>query len=231
MRKSRVLLAIFAASFIGIMSNPEMLTASDSVAVLGLSNDNIVETVVKAEPVVANVGEEIDEPTDPVETVVQEVVYSEPVYEEPVYVAPAVEEPVYQLPASYIQINGLTIPLEYTDTTAENAGNAQLAWYYKTGKHIYGHNLDYVFGSLDWAHDGGYLDGMPFTVVMNGVANYYTVATHRVYDRLDAYTLGYNGDTFSMYPIVNAKLDGTYYRMTIMTCYNGSAQRLVLYAN
>ena len=224
MSKLKMLMAIFAAGFIGIMSNPEMLTASDSVAVLGLNNSKIVETVPAPEPApepeVAYAGD------DYVETY-----YEEPAYYEASYVEPVYEEPVYQLPQNYIQINGYTIPLSYTNTTAENAGAAQLAWYYKSGKHIYGHNYDYVFGSLDWAHDGGYLDGMPFTVVMDGVANYYTVATHRVYDKLDAYTLGYGGQTTSMYPIVNANLDGASYRMTIMTCYNGSSQRLVLYAN
>lgn len=215
MSKLKTMLAIFVAGFIGIMSNPEMLTASDSVTVLSLNNDKVVETVVKPEPEVVTAGFNS-----------QDTAYYKSAYVDSVY-----KESVYSLPENYISINGYIIPLAYTDTTAENAGSAQLAWYYKSDKHIYGHNYDYVFGSLDWAHDGGYLDGMPFTVVMNGVANYYTVATHRVYDRLDAYTLGYYGQTTSMYPIVNANLDGAYYRMTIMTCYNGSSQRLVLYAN
>lgn len=209
MSKIKLLLAIFASSFIGIMSNPEVLTASDSVAVNGLDNTNIVETVPAPEP----------EPEP-------EVVAYTPSYS----YAYVYEEPVCQLPTNYIQINGVTVPLGYTTNDNEDAGGSQFAWYYGTGTYIYGHNLSYVFGSLDSAFDGGYLDGMTFTVVMNGVANNYVVVYHRLFDFISRTELRYNGVSYNSVGVKNAYLDGVYYDMAIKTCYNGSAQNLVAYA-
>lgn len=215
MSKIKMILIVLMSSFIGIVSNPEMPMASDSVAITGLDNANIVETVVKPEPEVAYIA--------PVE---QTAVYQAPAYQATVY-----QTPVYQAPANYIQINGMTIPLAYTATTAEDAGGAQQAWYYQNGKHIYGHNLSYVFGFLDNAYDGGWIDGITFTVVMDGAVNTYTVTAHQLYTKVDAYTLTANGKEYTMFPIVNGYLNGVYHKMTIMTCYNGSAQRLVVYAD
>lgn len=220
MSKFKAIFLVMLSAFIGIFSNPEMLTASDSVAVNGLNEANIVQTVVP-ETVSETAGAE--EP---------EVAYSDDSYDYSYdYYEPVYEEPVYYMPANYIEIGGMIIPLEYTTYTAENAGGAQQAWYYQTGHWIYGHNYDYVFGLLDWAYDGGYLIGMTFTVVMNGEAKTYTITDYRLYNYVDGTTLEYNGKTSGMVPVINAYLDGTFHGMAIMTCYNGSAQRLVVYAD
>ena len=86
-------LLIFFSSFIGIMANPEILMASDSVSVHGLSNAGVVETVLPPEP----------EP--------------EPVIV-PTYVAP-----VYVAPANNIQIAGRVIEIVDVASTEVNAGN------------------------------------------------------------------------------------------------------------
>ena len=216
----RILIILFS-SFLGIIGNPEFLTASDSVALTGLDESNIVETVALPEP-------EVSEALTEVETISNEVSYATPVYEEPTYIAP-----VYVAPVNNISINGKTVELAYTGTTAEDAGSQSLAWYYKTGKFIYGHNRQNVFGFLDSAYDGGWLNGMGFSVTMNGNTSYYTVANYRLYD-YDANSplcLWYNGVCIKMNPVVGASLDGIPYRMAIMTCYAGSSKRLVIFAN
>lgn len=219
MSKIKYLFLVMLSAFIGIFSNPEMLAASDSVAVTGLNNDKIVETVVKpeAEETVADAG--------------SDDAYYYDYYDYYDY-APVYEEPAYSAPSNYIAISGMTIPLVYTSYTGEDDKSySQMAWYYQTGHWIYGHNVSYVFGPLNWAYDGGYLNGMTFTVAMNGDVRDYTIVAYRLYDLLDDYTLSYNGEATGMVPIINAYLDGTFYNMAIMTCYNGGAQRLVVYAN
>ena len=216
----RILIILFS-SFLGIIGNPEFLTASDSVILTGLDESNIVETVALPEP-------EVSEASSEVETTSDEVGYSAPVYEEPVYYAP-----VYVAPANNISINGRTVELAYTGTTGEDAGGQSLAWYYKTGKFIYGHNSQNVFGFLDSAYDGGWLNGMGFSVTMNGDTSYYTVVNYRLYDYdvNSPLCLWYNGTCTKMNPVVGASLDGVSYRMAIMTCYAGSSKRLVVFAN
>lgn len=216
----RILIILFS-SFLGIIGNPEFLTASDSVILTGLDESNIVETVALLEP-------EVGEASTEIETTSNEVGYSAPVYEEPVYYAP-----VYVAPANNISINGRTVELAYTGTTGEDAGGQSLAWYYKTGQFIYGHNSHNVFGFLDSAYDGGWLNGMGFSVTMNGNTSYYSVVNYRLYD-YDANSplcLWYNGTCTKMNPVVGASLDGVSYRMAIMTCYAGSSKRLVIFAN
>lgn len=224
----RILIILFS-SFLGIIGNPEFLTASDSVVLTGLNETNIVETVALPEPEtaeVSSVAEVAYEDTAYYET------YYEPVYEE-YYEEYYYEEPAPYIPANNIAINGDVIALEYTNSTAENAGSEALAWYYKTGKFIYGHNAWNVFGFLDSAYDGGWLGGMDFSVTMNGSTSYYTVVNYRLYD-YDASSplcLWYNGTCTKMNPVVGASLDGVSYRMAIMTCYAGSSKRLVVFAN
>ena len=119
----RILIILFS-SFLGIIGNPEILAASDSVAVTGLDNANIVETVILPEPEPEIIAEE------------PQATYVEEVYYEPFYYTPVYEKPVYYAPANNIVINGSTIALEYTASTAEDAGAEALAWYYKTGKFL-----------------------------------------------------------------------------------------------
>ena len=218
----RILIILFS-SFLGIIGNPEFLTASDSVVLTGLNEEKIVETVALPEPETAEVSSGAE--------VAYESTYDEPVYDDYYYEEEYGEEPVYW--GDSITINGRTVALEYTGTTGEDAGGETLAWYYKTGKFIYGHNSWNVFGFLDSAYDGGWLDGMDFSVTMDGDTSYYTVTNYRLYD-YDADSplcLWDGGSCVKMNPIVKAQLDGVNYRMAIMTCYAGSSKRLVVFAN
>ena len=233
MKIRKLLMILLFSSFVGIIANPETPLASDSVAVTGISNSGVTETVVLDVSTVNEQVENNNAESASTEAVYQEPAYEEPAYIEPVYEEPVYEEPVYQAPANAISINGRSIDLAYTETTGEDAGGASLAWYYKTGRFIYGHNSWNVFGFLNSAYDGGWLDGMSFSVTMDGQTQYYTVANYRLYDydASDPKHLWYNGTSIKMNPIVKANLDGTSYRMAIMTCYAGSSKRLVIFAN
>lgn len=231
--RKKILIFLFS-SFIGIFANPELPFASDSVEVSGISNLGVTETIILPESNIddgknntASSESPREEESAPSENYT-EVAREELVYEEPVY-----EEPVYVAPVNNITIYDRTLELAYTDSTGENAGGAALAWYYKTGKFIYGHNSWNVFGFLNSAYDGGWLDGMGFSVTMNGITSYYTVANYRLYDydTSDPTHLWYNGSSIKMNPVVRASLDGVSYRMAIMTCYAGSSKRLVIFAN
>lgn len=136
-----------------------------------------------------------------------------------------------------IQISGRTIELAYTDNTGENAGTASKAWYYQSGKFIYGHNIDNVFGFLDTAFDGDWLMGMELMVTMDGISEKYTVENYRLYDYIGKYALEHDGYSYGMQPLLRAELmdaetkSSTSYRMAIMTCYDGGEKRLVVFAN
>ena len=218
MAKRLFLLLTF--SLISTFSLPLSLAATDSFSV-NQPDFNAVETIpiVQEEP-------EVNESTDDYSdndnsSVAESVVYVE------------VAEPVYVAPTNSIQINGRTIELGFTDSTAENAGGATYAWYYDSGSFIYGHNSWNVFGFLDSAFDGNWLEGMNFTVNMNGTTNNYTIVNYRLYDYDANYPskLWYKGESISMRPIVAARLDKVQYKMAIMTCYAGSSKRLVVFAN
>ena len=210
----RIFLLIFSA-VMGITVAPDMLTSADSFELTG-ADFQAVETVPLPEP----------EPEPEVG-----IYYNAPVAEQTTY-----------MPANNIQINGRTIELLHTDNTGEDAGAAQRAWYYnKTGKYIYGHNYDYVFGSLDIAYDNGQLGGMIFTVTVDGTSTTYQVVNYRLYDYYpdrNMYSVYYNGEAVGMSTILGAHMknyDGqgnsAFYGMSIMTCYAGSSQRLVVFAN
>ena len=195
-----------------IISSPVMLSAADEVVLTGLDPEGIVETIPLPEP---------EPEPEPVYQTLSTITYTA--------VAPA---PVI-LPANNIQINGRTIELGYTGSTGEDAGGLTYAWYYSSETFIYGHNSANVFGFLNSAYDGNWLKGMNFSVNMNGGSQNYTVLVYRLYD-YDAsqpYYLWYNGGKTKMGPIIGAQLDGTQYRMAIMTCYAGSSKRLVVFAN
>lgn len=241
--RKKILIFLFS-SFVGIFANPELPFASDSIAVTGLSNDRITETVILDEPdTCASVDEQSNNEINEQNSQSSEEVYHEPeyeepshdevAYEEPVYEEPVYEEPVYEIPSNNISIYDRSVELAYTGSTGENAGSATLAWYYKSGKFIYGHNSWNVFGFLNSAYDGGWLNGMGFSVTMDGATSYYTVVNYRLYDydASDPTHLWYKGSSYKMNPIVRASLDGVSYRMAIMTCYAGSSQRLVIFAN
>lgn len=223
MSKIRIIIMMLISSFIGIIANPEMMTASDHVAISGMDASRIVETVPLPEPKIStNAGGTYEMvPEYEVAEAGEDAWYEEPVYEEPVYEVYEVyeEEPVYEAPANNIQIAGNTVELGWTNTTEENAGAATYGWYYKTGQFIYAHNYAYVFGVLDTAYDNGYLNGMSFSVTMDGATRYYTVTDSAVYT--------YNQTAAKMSGIIH----GGGHALAIMTCYGHNNERLVLYAD
>ena len=119
---------VFLASFMGIMANPEVLTASDSVRVEGVSDARAVETVVE-EPEVAT-------PTAAATPVIRK--------------SSATATPVVKLPDNYIQITGRTLKIISVDNTGVDAGNHVN----KIGKLLYGHNSSAVFGALTSLGEG-----------------------------------------------------------------------------
>lgn len=214
MRKWKAIAIVLFSSFVGITTNPEMMTASDHVAVSGMDDSQVVKTIPLLEPKIStNAGDSYEmEP----EYQVAEVGETEYVsyYEEPTY-----EEPVYQVPRNNIQIAGNTIELGWTDTTEENAGAAAFGWYYRTGKFIYAHNYSYVFGALETAYNNGSLNGTKFSVTMYGSTRYYTVTGSAVYT--------YNQTSAKMRSLIN----GGGHALVIMTCYGRNNERLVVYAD
>ena len=203
---------ILFSSFVGIFSNPELLMASDSVALTGLDNTGIVETIIFVpEP-------EPDPEPEP------EPVYEEPVYEEPVYYY----EPVYYTPYNNIQIAGRTIEVVDVDDTAINAGDHVNKY---GDKFLYGHNSWSVFGGL--VNLGA---GDTFTMEYNGNVINYQIRQVVIYEKNDG-RLQLNGSGSYMLSVSRAKYDGVEYDLSLMTCYgtsygNGDAShRLVLFAN
>lgn len=115
------IIMVILSGFMGLLLNPEVLMASDSVTVTRLNDSNVVETIIP-EP----------EP--------------EP---EPVYVASRVAAPVAGTVETYvapdgITISGRTIPVYDVAEISESVGPNV----YHYGKLYYGHNSRNVFGSL-----------------------------------------------------------------------------------
>lgn len=135
----KYIIMMLLSSFIGIFSNPEILSASNSVAVTGLDNSNIVETVIP----------EVEEP-------VYEASYE--TYYETSY------ETSYEAPAPQMQSYWVSI---YTGgnprTVVEYPSYSDI---YQTGKLVYAHNTAGLFGDLKDLHNGDMLmvDGVTYKV-------------------------------------------------------------------
>ena len=205
MRISKIIALVLLSSFIGIMGNPELLTASDSVSVTGVDYADAVETI---EP----------EPVEPEVAEVQEIAN----YGGYHTTVSAPEAGAYSVPVNNIQIAGHTVALNYTDTTLSDAGSAIQGWYYASGRYIYAHNYPYVFGHLDAMYDNGTLIGTSFTVTWNGVTTTYTIRAAEV--RTLAAQSARNAGTIQGY------YGETQHAMALMTCY-GDGSRLVMFAD
>lgn len=205
--RNKFLILLFS-SFIGIFANPEILTASDSVAVSGLDNAGIVETVLPPEP----------EP-EPAYIVAPTYVASAPVYTAP---------PVYVAPTNNIQIAGRTLEIVDVASTTVNAGNHVNKY---GDKFLYGHNSANVFAGL---YNMG--PGSVFTVSYGGVTRNYQIARAVVFEKNDG-MLQLEGEGSYMFGVSQARFAGVSYDLSLMTCYgtsygNGDAShRLVLFAS
>ena len=205
--KNKFLILLFS-SFIGIFANPEILTASDSVAVNGLDNAGIVEMILPPEP----------EP-EPAYIAAPTYVASAPVYTAP---------PVYVAPTNNIQIAGRTLEIVDVASTTVNAGNHVNKY---GNKFLYGHNSANVFAGL---YNMG--PGSVFTVSYGGVTRNYQVAQAVVFEKNDG-MLQLEGEGSYMFGVSQARFAGVSYDLSLMTCYgtpygNGDAShRLVLFAS
>ena len=123
----KYIIMMLLSSFIGIFSNPEILSASNSVTVTGLNDANIVETV-------------IPEP-EPVAKVASYDYYEEPAY---TYVE-TYEEPVYEPQMLSYWVTA------YRDTVEQHPSYSDI---YQTGKLIYAHNTSDLLYSLNYLYTG-----------------------------------------------------------------------------
>ena len=236
---------VFLASFIGIMTNPEMLTASDTVAVYGIDASNVVETVVEvadvapettvgapAAGVVENKGvvtiaaktAKVTEPVKAVETA--KVVETTKVAESAKDVG--VDKAMESVPVNNVQFSWGAQGIFETNSTAINAGN-QVA---RMGKLIWGHNYT-TFGNIVRLKIGD-----TFTISENGktttyqvVANPINGAAGVVLDKKSETALSYADnakyDNITMNAMVNY---GMGHSLVLMTCY-GSNSRYVVVAD
>ncbi|MBQ3445701.1 hypothetical protein IJG29_03190 [Candidatus Saccharibacteria bacterium] len=220
MKIGTAIVGIILSSFLGIMLNPTMMTASDSVAVTRLdvsyAGPTVVTVVSEVEPGYGGDFEIVakNEPAQQVTISAEPTVY-EPWsnVEEPILYVLAEEPPTLN---DEIAILGNRVPLRRTSALTENAGMDTLAWVYGD-KFIYGHNLSYVLGVMNAAYDGGWLVGSGFSVTMDGVTNYYTVVDAQIYTVKQA--------SAKMNKFINA----TGHKLSIMTCYGEN--RLVIFAD
>ena len=216
------LLIVLFSSFVGIISNPELPFASDTVAVTGISG--AVETVFIDETVTEVVDEE------PASTVAYDPVLSEPVAPAPSPVEIVSPQPApVVIPSNYISIAGRTIDMVNVENTAVDSGNHVNKY---GDRLIYGHNSASVFGFLKNVGVGEV-----FSVTENGVTRNYRVQSVAIYEKLNDYTLSLDGQTIKMVAVANARHNGKKYDLSLMTCYgtsygNGDAShRLVLFAS
>lgn len=202
------LIIILFSSFLGIVGNPEFLTASDSVVLTGLNEANIVETIPLPEP-------------EPEPELMITQVESAPVYY--TYV-----ELSYVVPVNSIQIAGRNLEIVDVADTRVDAGSHVNKY---GDKFLYGHNSWAVFGSL--ANMGA---GSTFTVTYEGVTTAYQVQQVAIFEHTNG-LLQIDGVGNYMFSVSKARYQGVNYGLSLMTCYgesygNGDAShRLVLFAN
>ena len=202
MKLKEAIFAIFASSFVGIMGNPEVLMASNSVAITGVKNLGVVETipypVVNDEPAGAFVLSEYDAVSENVAYAggiggTVDVSVAETKFNDFGAVAPAVQS----LPENYVSFNGIVAAYRFaTGDPGEIAS--------RNGKLISGHNYT-EFGQILSLGIGDSV-----TVAEEGVATVYRVAEIIPYDV--RYTYCYDGSVCS-----SLWYDGSKYAMNAMT--------------
>jgi len=215
----RYIVMMLFSSFIGIMSSPEILSASNSVAVTGLNESGIVETVIP-KPVVDNTDQagtdytpfyypEYNDNSSSTNDEASVEVYSNEGYG-------AAIEPEYLSFWVTQQASSIVVSPSYSDI-------------YQTGKLIYGHNTSNLLYDLNYLYVGD-------VFMLNG--NLYRVADRIKYEKVDDYTLK-NPNTGESSRSVMKKLKNNAYGHTValMTCTgtyygNGDAShRLVIFAD
>ena len=201
-------LILLLSSFITIVGAPDFLLASDDVDLAGVDNSKIVKTVIPETKTVST------QTTARAATVNRSVATASP--------APVA--------ANRLNLAGRSLPVEYTNNTAVNAGSV-VKFY--NNKFLYGHNSAGVFGFLPSVGIG-----TVFSLTYNGVTTNYRVSNKVEYAKTGPTTLENGGVTYKMARIANGfSPDGVHHSISIMTCSgvsygNGDAShRLVLFAD
>lgn len=221
------LMIILFSSFLGIVSAPEVLMASEDYVPIGLNSEKIVETVEIAEE--PPVEEPVAEPVQANSVVANN--NPTPVISTPVYQAPAV-------PANRIEIGGRTVEIIDSNDTRNDAGKyvARYNDYF-----LYGHNSAAVFDVLYRVGVGNI-----FSITYGGVTTNYQIKNIIIYRktgdtslRVEDANSDINGEDVAMKYVAKGqeKRNGRQYSIALMTCYgtsygNGDAShRLVVFAN
>ena len=212
---------ILLSSFIGIVSNPEILTASDSVVVSGIDDSRAVLTVVSetVETPAAPEAGEVATYVAPAPTTPVVAVASTPVK------APA---PVAKAPSQSVKFSWGVQELFDASSTSVNAGNKVA----RRGKLIWGHNYT-DFGKITSLKIGD-----TFTITENGATATYKVAANPINgsagvvldkksDAILSYAANPKYDTIDMSALIKY---GMGHSLALMTCY-GSNSRYVVVAD
>lgn len=213
----KIVVSIFVASFVGIMANPEMLAASNSVGVAGINDAGIVKTVLpEVKPDFAGENEILRPVIAPSYQVafLQEAPAS---YEPEVMVQEETSSSVAQEVVTYdnIQIAGKTLGIEKVSSTAVDSYDHVNKF---GSKFYWGHNTSAVFRGL---YDLG--AGATFTMTEGGVTKKYKVAEIQVFDKnFETGVLQQNGKGNYMTALTNGRYNGASYDVVLMTCYGES---------
>lgn len=208
----QIFLAIITG-LIGVVATPRILAASDTVALTGLDNTGVVETIPLPEPEVTSEIKQIA-----VRAPEAGIPASQPVFLQSVNWA------------NSITIAGRTLEVVSVADTSVDSGNHVNKYGEKL---LYGHNSAAVFGGL--VNLGA---GSVFSVSEGGVTRNYRVAKVMIFEKnANTGLLQLNGAGNYMRSVANAKSEGAQYDLSLMTCYgtsygNGDAShRLVLFAS
>lgn len=222
----KTIFLVLLSSFIGIMSNPDILTASDSVAVVDLDKSSIVETV--PEPDKTDVSSPIAKaPSAGVvktEPALAQAAPSRPVQAKPAASQPAPEP---ELPANRVTFAWGSQALIRTNTTSTNSGkNVAMK-----GTLIWGHNWT-DFGKITSLKLGD-----TFTIAENGITSKYKIVPNPIdgkagvaLDMISSTNLSYAKDprfsSISMGALVNHGFGG--HSLVLMTCYGSNGRYVVV---
>lgn len=211
---------ILLSSFIGIISNPELPFASDTVLISDL--DRAVQTVVVEKsdtPQVVSVQPQPQPQPQPQVISVQPQPQPKP---QP--------QPQPQPISNRIQIASRSIEIVDVSNTAIDAGNHVNKY---GSKFLYAHNGANTFGVLTNVNVGD-----TFSVTYGGKVQNYVVSAKVIYAKSGPTTLDLNGQDIEMSVVAKARYSGVgTYDLALMTCYgtmygNGDAShRLVLFAS
>ena len=244
MNLKKVIFALFCASFIGIMANPEMLAASNSVAVKELNPARIVETLLPANNAFA-ASNEILGIVEPLATH-NDLDWSIHSYEKPVEYYSTEEDAGYGAADDaastgyYITIAGRDLWIEDATTANRNVDSGDHIVHMAGTKWYRGHNSwDVLRGIYNMGQ------GSSFTITENGVTRSYVVAREPVImSNMGTYFL-HNGLIYSESDFMRGFYQEDYdtlgyagatYDVVISTCYgemisdNDAAERFVLFA-